>query len=111
MKVRLYARIHCSTCGPTNGFGGEVHVASVKVTIEKGVGSGNVVGSQTIKSPTLEGEIPSAWENWNKGPPIEFACEIGQEYKVTLAVVIDVTFGRTEAESVSAEEVCGHGRY
>jgi len=55
--------------------------------------------------------MPWGWENWNKGPPIEFACEIGQEYKVTLTVLIGVTFGRIETESVSAEEVCGHGRY
>jgi hypothetical protein len=111
MKVRLFTRMECHTCGPTKGIGGEVHVASVKVAIERGVGSGTIVGEHPIKSPTLEGEMPWAWENWNKGPPIEFACEIGQEYKVTLAVIIDVTFGRTETESVSAEEVCGHGRY
>jgi hypothetical protein len=79
--------------------------------MEKGVGSGTIVGSEPLESPTLEGKMPWGWENWNKGPPIEFSCEIGQEYKVTLTVIIDVTFGRTETESVSAEEVCGHGRY
>ena len=39
-------------------------------------------------------------EQW----PIESACEVGVEYKVTLTVTLSVGFGRIEAESVSAEE-------
>jgi hypothetical protein len=87
------------------------HVKSAVVTIERGVGSGDVVGTRRLAGPNLKGEMPWGWENWTKGSPIEFSCINGEEYKVTVTVVINTGFGRTESESVSAEEECGHGRY
>ena len=114
MKARLFIRMGCEGDNCTAAHSplhSEPRIRSATVGIEEGVGSGHIIDERSLHGPNLEGPMPWAWENWNKGSALSFGCTPGEEYKVTVSVEVSTGFGRLESESMSASEYCGHGRY
>jgi RHS repeat-associated protein len=114
MKARLFIRMGCggdNCSGAHSSLHSEPRIRSATVGFEEGVGSGHIIAEVSLHGPNLNGSMPWAWENWNKGPALNFGCTPGEEYKVTVSVQVSTGFGRLESESMSASEYCGHGRY
>jgi RHS repeat-associated protein len=92
--------------------GGVIHVRTVKLTIERGAGSGNVEVERTIHlSNEHTGDEPKTFNNWNTGPPITYTCLNGVEYQVTLTIEYSEGMSPWHTETISAQEECNHGRY
>jgi hypothetical protein len=115
---KFYARYKLN-CGGNAGV--KVTVMKVRRQFIQGPGANENIRAETTKKPAIpdSSHWQGGWGNWAENKkPTSFGCLNGLEYQYTYEIVITWRYATQVGAdpnhatlTLSAQEVCGHGRY